>query len=206
MWFFNPKNVTIGSSVDQNKESLSFWPIGQKLPFFNGKFSLAIKKSKFSCKMSFFWPMGQNYIWYQSSAVKNHLLKNKHNFLSKRRILVKNWFKINLDVDTDKWSSLESMVISAQFSLILFVQFFNNSPFSLTEEADLKKKKVTITTYLYVFLPYSLMIQRHLSYNIYILHHVSMYYIWRKIHWNDNQLLEMFYLNTIEQLFPFIEH
>ena len=39
--------------------------------------------------MSFFWPMGQNCIWYHSSAVKNHLLKNKHNFLSKRRILVK---------------------------------------------------------------------------------------------------------------------
>ena len=76
---FNPKNVTICSGLDQNKKSPSFWPIG--LEFF-----LAIKNS---CKMSFFWPMGQNYIWYQSSAVKNHLLKNKHNFLSKRRILVK---------------------------------------------------------------------------------------------------------------------
>ena len=47
---FNPKNVAIGSSVH---------PIGQKLPFFNGNFSLAIKNSKFSCKMSIFWPMGQ---------------------------------------------------------------------------------------------------------------------------------------------------
>ena len=50
--FFNPKNVTIGSGVDQNKKLLSFWPIGQKLPHFNVKFFLAIKNSKFTCKMS----------------------------------------------------------------------------------------------------------------------------------------------------------
>ena len=31
MWFFNPKNVTIGSGVDQNKKLPSFWPIGQKM-------------------------------------------------------------------------------------------------------------------------------------------------------------------------------
>ena len=59
MWFFNPRNVTIGSGVDQNKKSQSFWPIGQKLPFFNGKFSPDIQNSKFSCKMSIFWPIGQ---------------------------------------------------------------------------------------------------------------------------------------------------
>ena len=28
---FNPKNVTIGSGVDQNKNLPSFWPIGQKM-------------------------------------------------------------------------------------------------------------------------------------------------------------------------------
>ena len=56
---FNPKNDNIGSSIDQNKKLPSFWPIGQKLPFFNGKFSPGIKNSKFSCKMSIFWPMGQ---------------------------------------------------------------------------------------------------------------------------------------------------
>ena len=59
MWFFNPKNITIGSGVDQNKKSPSFWSIGQKMPFFIGKLSLAIENSKFSCKMSIFWPMGQ---------------------------------------------------------------------------------------------------------------------------------------------------
>ena len=30
--FFNPKNVTIGSGVDQNKKLPSFCPIGQKPP------------------------------------------------------------------------------------------------------------------------------------------------------------------------------
>ena len=35
----------------------SFWPIGQKMPFFNGKFSQAIENSKFSCIISIFWPM-----------------------------------------------------------------------------------------------------------------------------------------------------
>ena len=54
---FNPKTVTIG--FDQNKKSSSFWPIGQKLPFFNGKFSQGIKNSKFLYKMSIFWSMGQ---------------------------------------------------------------------------------------------------------------------------------------------------
>ena len=28
---FNPKNVTIGSGIDQNKKLPSFWPIGQKM-------------------------------------------------------------------------------------------------------------------------------------------------------------------------------
>ena len=54
---FNPKNVTIGSCVDRNKKLPSFWPIGPKLPFFNGKFSLAIENSKLSCEISIFWPM-----------------------------------------------------------------------------------------------------------------------------------------------------
>ena len=67
VWFFNPKNVTIGSSIDQNKKSSSFWSIGHKLPFFNENFSLAIKnsKSKFSRKMSIFWPIGKK-------GLKNH--------------------------------------------------------------------------------------------------------------------------------------
>ena len=31
MLFLNPKNVTTGSGIDQNKKSPSFWPIGQKM-------------------------------------------------------------------------------------------------------------------------------------------------------------------------------
>ena len=54
---FNPKTVTIGSGVDPNKKI--FLPIRQKLHLFNGRFSLAIKNSKLSCKKSIFWPMGQ---------------------------------------------------------------------------------------------------------------------------------------------------
>ena len=45
--FFILKNATICSGVDQNKKSPSFLSIGQKMPFFNGKLSPAIEKSKF---------------------------------------------------------------------------------------------------------------------------------------------------------------
>ena len=189
--------LPLALALIKTKKSPSFWPIG--LEFF-----LAIKNS---CKMSFFWPMGQNYFWYQSSAVKNHLLKNKHNFLSKRRILVKKliqdkpWYRywqmifprVNGDISTVFTDTV--CAVLQQFSFLL-------------NRRSWPKKEKSHNYYILICfpIPYSLMIQRHLSYNIYILHHVSMYYIWRKIHWNDNQLLEMFYLNTIEQLFPFIEH
>ena len=33
--FFNPKNVTFCSSVDQTKRLPSLWPNGKKIPFFN---------------------------------------------------------------------------------------------------------------------------------------------------------------------------
>ena len=42
------------------KKSIFFFTHDQKLPFFNGKFSPGIKNSKFSCKMSIFWPIDQN--------------------------------------------------------------------------------------------------------------------------------------------------
>ena len=57
--FLTLKKVTIGSGVDQSKKSPSFWPIGQKMPFLNGKLSPAIEILKFKCKMSIFLPMGQ---------------------------------------------------------------------------------------------------------------------------------------------------
>ena len=57
--FFNPKNVTIGSSIDQNKKLPSYWPISEKTLFFNGKLSLVIQNTNFSCKMGIFWPMSQ---------------------------------------------------------------------------------------------------------------------------------------------------
>ena len=40
------KNVTIGYGVDQNKKLPSFWPIGQKILYFNGKLSQVIENSK----------------------------------------------------------------------------------------------------------------------------------------------------------------
>ena len=83
MWFFNPKNVTIDSGVDQNKKSPYFWSIGQKMPLFSGKLSLAIENSKFSFKMSIFWPMGQkdgNFLFWSMPepmvtfmGLKNHI-------------------------------------------------------------------------------------------------------------------------------------
>ena len=58
-FFVKPKNFTIGSGNHQNKKLPSFRPIDQKLHFYNGRFSPAIKNSKFPCKMSIFWSMGQ---------------------------------------------------------------------------------------------------------------------------------------------------
>ena len=45
--FLNPENVSIGSGVNQNKKLPSFWHIGQKMPFFNGKLSPATENSRF---------------------------------------------------------------------------------------------------------------------------------------------------------------
>ena len=90
MWFFNPKKVTIGSGVDQNKKSPSFWPIGQKLPFFNGKISLAIRKFKFLCNMSIFWSMGQkdgNFLFWSTPESMVTFLGLKITHLLKKRFL-----------------------------------------------------------------------------------------------------------------------
>ena len=80
--FVNPENVTIGSGIDQKNKLPSLELIGQKLSFFNGKFSSDIKNYKFSCKMSIFWPMGQkagNFLFWSTPepmvtflVLKNH--------------------------------------------------------------------------------------------------------------------------------------
>ena len=57
--FLTLKMLPLAMVLIKTKKSPSFWPIGQKLTFFNGKLSPGIKNSKFSCKMSIFWLMGQ---------------------------------------------------------------------------------------------------------------------------------------------------
>ena len=56
---FNPKNVTIGSGVDQNKKSPSFWPIGQKMLILHENLEFLMAREKFPLKKGNFWPMGQ---------------------------------------------------------------------------------------------------------------------------------------------------
>ena len=64
---FNPKNVTIGSGVDQNKKSPSFWPIGQKmlnlhenLEFSMAKKNFPLKRAITSPQEAFFWDAVHN--------------------------------------------------------------------------------------------------------------------------------------------------
>ena len=52
MWFFNPKNVTAGSGVDQNKKKL----------LENFEFSMA--SNNFPLKKGIFWPMGQKFLFW----------------------------------------------------------------------------------------------------------------------------------------------
>ena len=52
--FFNPKNVTIGSGVDQNKKSPSFWPIGQKMLILHGNLEFLMPGENFPLKRSIF--------------------------------------------------------------------------------------------------------------------------------------------------------
>ena len=41
------KIIPYALSLSKTKKLPSFWPIGQKMPFFNGKLSPAIENSKF---------------------------------------------------------------------------------------------------------------------------------------------------------------
>ena len=57
--FFNPKNVTIGSGVDQKKILPSFLPIGQKMLLLLENFEFLMASENFPSKRCNFWPMGQ---------------------------------------------------------------------------------------------------------------------------------------------------
>ena len=59
VWFFNPKNVTIGSSVDQYKKSPSFWPIGEEMLILHENLELLMAKENFPLKKGNFWAIGQ---------------------------------------------------------------------------------------------------------------------------------------------------
>jgi len=52
--FFNTKNVTIGSGVDQNKKSSSFWHIGQRMLNLHAKFDFKMTRTNFPLKKGSF--------------------------------------------------------------------------------------------------------------------------------------------------------
>ena len=53
------KNVTIGTCIDQNKKSLSLWPIGQKMLILHENLEFFMPGENFPLKKVNFWPMGQ---------------------------------------------------------------------------------------------------------------------------------------------------
>ena len=57
--FFNPKNVTIDSGVDQNKKLPLFWLIGQKMLNFHENLEFSMPGDNFPLKKGNFLPMGQ---------------------------------------------------------------------------------------------------------------------------------------------------
>ena len=59
VWLFNPNNVTIGSAVDRNKKSPSFWPIGQKRLILHEKWKCLMARDIFPLKKGRLWSMGQ---------------------------------------------------------------------------------------------------------------------------------------------------
>ena len=59
VFFFNPKNATIGSGVDQNKKLPSFWPIGLKMLILHENLEFLMPGENFPLKKVNFWPMGQ---------------------------------------------------------------------------------------------------------------------------------------------------
>ena len=56
---FNPKNVTIGSGIDQNKKLPSLWPIGQKMLILHENLEFLMPGDNFPLKKGNFLPMGQ---------------------------------------------------------------------------------------------------------------------------------------------------
>ena len=59
VWFFNPKNVEIGSGIDKNKKSPSFLSIGQKMLILHENLEFLMPVENFPLKKGNFWPMGQ---------------------------------------------------------------------------------------------------------------------------------------------------
>ena len=57
--FFNSKNITSGSSVDQYKKTPSFWPIGQKMLILHENLELSMARENFPLKKATFWQMSQ---------------------------------------------------------------------------------------------------------------------------------------------------
>ena len=82
VWFFNPKNVTIDSVVDQNKKSPSFWPIGQKILILHENLEFLMPGENLPLKKVNFWPRDQkdgNFLFWSTPepivtflGLKNH--------------------------------------------------------------------------------------------------------------------------------------
>ena len=72
--FLTLKMLPLALALIKTKNCHLFWPTVSTMPFFNGKFSLAIKNSKFTCKMSILWQMGQkdgNFLFWSMPVANN---------------------------------------------------------------------------------------------------------------------------------------
>ena len=82
VWFFKPKNITIGSGVDQNKKSPSFGPIGQKMLILLENFEFSMARDNFPLKRGIFWPMDQKYgdflFWSTPEPLVTYLGSKNH--------------------------------------------------------------------------------------------------------------------------------
>ena len=53
--FLNPKNVTIGSGINQNKKLPTLWPIGQKMLILHDNLEFFTARDKLPSKKGNFW-------------------------------------------------------------------------------------------------------------------------------------------------------
>ena len=82
MIFFNPKNVTIGSGVDQNKKLPSFWHICQKMLISHENLKFLMPGENFPLKTFNFWPMSQkdgNFLFWSTPEPVVTFLGLKYN-------------------------------------------------------------------------------------------------------------------------------